>query len=155
MRVRICRDNVFVYTAATCEHSPAGHLSFSVFWTCKGNGVGGEGRRGRWGTPTMALHVRLELMETQIWFSSDGRQTLSPGRPTQQTMQGHLNYIKPFLRCLFLCIHRERPPTIPWCMLRSNEKQHRGGLAFQARRLFASLNSRPRVITKQKKKDIW
>ena len=36
-------------------------------------------------------------------------------------------------------------------LLRSNEKQFRGGLVFKARRLFVSLNSRPRVIKKKKK----
>ena len=33
----------------------------------------------------------------------------------------------------------------------SNEKRFQGGLVFKARRLFASLNSRPRVIKKKKK----
>ena len=36
-------------------------------------------------------------------------------------------------------------------MLRSNEKQFQEGLVFKARRLFVSLNSRPRVIKKKKK----
>ena len=38
-------------------------------------------------------------------------------------------------------------------LLRSNDKQFRGGLVFQARRLVVSLNSRPRVITK--KAEVW
>ena len=37
-------------------------------------------------------------------------------------------------------------------MLRSNGKQFQGGLVFKARRLFVSLNSRPRVTKKKKKK---
>ena len=37
-------------------------------------------------------------------------------------------------------------------MLRTNEKHFQGGLVFKARRLFASLNSGPRVIKKKKKK---
>ena len=37
-------------------------------------------------------------------------------------------------------------------LLRSNEKQFRGGLVSKARRLFVSLNSRPSVIKKKKKK---
>ena len=36
-------------------------------------------------------------------------------------------------------------------LLRSNEKQLRGGLVFKARRLVLSLNSRPRVMKKKKK----
>ena len=36
-------------------------------------------------------------------------------------------------------------------LLRSNEKQFRGGLVFKARRRVVSLNSRPRVIKKKKK----
>jgi len=34
-------------------------------------------------------------------------------------------------------------------LLRGNEKQFRRGLVFKARRLFVSLNSRPRVIKKK------
>ena len=37
-------------------------------------------------------------------------------------------------------------------LLRSDEKQFQDGLVFKARRLFVSLNSRPRVIKKKKKK---
>ena len=37
-------------------------------------------------------------------------------------------------------------------LLRRKEKQFRGGLVFKARRLVVSLNSRPRVIKKKKKK---
>ena len=36
-------------------------------------------------------------------------------------------------------------------LLRSNEKQFRGGLAFKARRLVVSVNFRPRVIKKREK----
>jgi len=36
--------------------------------------------------------------------------------------------------------------------LRSNEKRFRGGLVFQARRLVVSRKTRPRVVTKKKKK---
>ena len=35
-------------------------------------------------------------------------------------------------------------------LLRSDEKQFRGGLVFKARRLVVSLNSRPRVMKKKK-----
>ena len=45
-------------------------------------------------------------------------------------------------------------PLIIGQLLRSNEKQSRGGLVFKARRLVPSLNSRPRVI-KKKIKIFW
>ena len=38
-------------------------------------------------------------------------------------------------------------------MLRSNEKQFRGGLVFKARRLVVSLNSRPRVMKEKKEEE--
>jgi len=39
--------------------------------------------------------------------------------------------------------------TIREQLFRSNEKQFQGGLVFKARRLFVSLNFRPRVIKKR------
>ena len=39
-------------------------------------------------------------------------------------------------------------------LLRSDERQFRGGLVFKARRLLVSLISRPRVIKKKKKKHL-
>ena len=42
--------------------------------------------------------------------------------------------------------------TIREQLLRSNEKQFQGGLVLKARRLFVSLNSRPRVIKKRERR---
>jgi hypothetical protein len=52
-----------------------------------------------------------------------------------------------------LRMERKVQHSIQEQLLRSNEKQFRGGLVFKARRLVVSLSSRPRVIKKKKKKE--
>ena len=48
--------------------------------------------------------------------------------------------------------HREHQEDDQVQLLRSNERQFRGGLVFEAHRLCASLNFRPRVLKKRREK---